>query len=375
MIGDQPHHHIENNPEYSGLNVNQGIAPLPSVSEDSVKRFLKNKKKRSLSVQQYVDGILNGDITVLSQAVTLVESSKPEHQEIAQEIIVKCLPFSGNSVRIGITGVPGVGKSTFIEAMGKHITAQGKKLAVLAIDPSSERTKGSILGDKTRMEDLSIDPKAYIRPSPSAGSLGGVARKTRETIVLCEAAGFNHIFIETVGVGQSETAVHSMVDFFLLLMLAGAGDELQGIKRGIMEMADAITINKADGNNIEKAGLARIQYMNALHLFPATESGWKPKVLTCSAYMKTGISEIWETIDEYLGQVKNNGYFQHRRNEQSKFWMYETINEHLRNNFYQNEQIKSLMEESEEKVLKEEISSFVAAKKLLDFYDQIRKKI
>ena len=375
MIGDQPHHHIENNPEYSGLNVNQGIEPLPSVSEDSVKRFLKNKKKRSLSVQQYVDGILNGDITILSQAVTLVESSKPEHQEIAQEIIVKCLPFSGNSVRIGITGVPGVGESTFIEAMGKHITAQGKKLAVLAIDPSSERTKGSILGDKTRMEDLSIDPNAYIRPSPSAGSLGGVARKTRETIVLCEAAGFNHIFIETVGVGQSETAVHSMVDFFLLLMLAGAGDELQGIKRGIMEMADAITINKADGNNIEKAGLARVQYMNALHLFPATESGWKPKVLTCSAYMKTGISEIWETIDEYLGLVKTYGYFQHRRNEQSKFWMYETINEHLRNNFYQNEQIKSLMEESEEKVLKEEISSFVAAKKLLDFYDQIRKKI
>jgi len=375
MIGDQPHHHIENGPEYSGLNVNQGINPLPSVSEDSVKRFLKNKKKRILSVQQYVDGILNGDITILSQAVTLVESSKPEHQEIAQEIIVKCLPFSGNSVRIGITGVPGVGKSTFIEAMGKHITAKGQKLAVLAIDPSSERTKGSILGDKTRMEDLSIDPNAYIRPSPSAGSLGGVARKTRETIVLCEAAGFNHIFIETVGVGQSETAVHSMVDFFLLLMLAGAGDELQGIKRGIMEMADAITINKADGNNIEKAGLARVQYMNALHLFPAADSGWKPKVLTCSAYMKTGISEIWDTIDEYLVHVKNNSYFQHRRNEQAKFWMYETINEHLRNNFYQNEQIKALMEESEKKVLKEEISSFVAAKKLLELYDQIRKKI
>jgi len=373
MIGDHSHFHIENDPEYTGLNVNQGIEPLPSVSEDSVKRFLKNKKKRSLSVSQFVDGILNGDITTLSQAVTLVESSKPEHQEIAQEIIVKCLPFSGNSVRIGITGVPGVGKSTFIEAMGKHITSKGQKLAVLAIDPSSERTKGSILGDKTRMEDLSIDPKAYIRPSPSAGSLGGVARKTRETIILCEAAGFNHIFIETVGVGQSETAVHSMVDFFLLLMLAGAGDELQGIKRGIMEMADAITINKADGNNIEKAGLARIQYQNALHLFPAAESGWNPKVLTCSAYMKTGISEIWETIDEYLTHVKSTDYFQHRRNEQSKFWMYETINEQLRNNFYQNEKIKALMAESEDKVLKEEISSFVAAKKLLDLYNQIRK--
>ena len=373
MIGDQSYSHIENDPEYTGLNVNQGIEPLPSVNEDSVKRFLKNKKKRSLSVSQYVDGILKGDITILSQAVTLVESSKPEHQEIAQEIIVKCLPFSGNSVRIGITGVPGVGKSTFIEAMGKHITSQGQKLAVLAIDPSSERTKGSILGDKTRMEDLSIDPNAYIRPSPSAGSLGGVARKTRETIILCEAAGFNHIFIETVGVGQSETAVHSMVDFFLLLMLAGAGDELQGIKRGIMEMADAITINKADGNNIEKAGLARIQYQNALHLFPATESGWKPKVLTCSAYMKTGISEIWDTVDEYMKMTKNNNYFQHRRNEQSKFWMYETINEQLRNNFYQNEKIETLLAESEKKVLKEEISSFVAARKLLDLYDQIRK--
>ena len=374
MIGDQSYCHIENDPEYTGLNVNQGIEPLPSVNEASVKRFLKNKKNRTLSVQQYVDGILAGDITLLSQAVTLVESSKPAHQEIAQQIILKCLPFSGNSVRIGITGVPGVGKSTFIEAMGKHITMQGKKLAVLAIDPSSERTKGSILGDKTRMEDLSIDPNAYIRPSPSAGSLGGVARKTRETIVLCEAAGFNHIFIETVGVGQSETAVHSMVDFFLLLMLAGAGDELQGIKRGIMEMADAITINKADGNNIERAGLARVQYMNALHLFPAPESGWKPKVLTCSAYLKTGISEIWDTIDEYLKHVKGNQYFQHRRNEQSKFWMYETINEHLRNDFYQNEQIKTLMEESEQKVINEEISSFAAAKTLLDFYGQIRKK-
>lgn len=374
MTGDRPYSHIENDPEYSALNVNQGIDPLPPVSEDSVKRFLKNKRKQTLSVQQYVDGILNGNITILSQAVTLIESSKPEHQEIAQEIIVKCLPFAGNSVRIGITGVPGVGKSTFIEAMGKHITAQGKKLAVLAIDPSSERTRGSILGDKTRMEDLSTDRNAYIRPSPSAGSLGGVARKTRETIVLCEAAGFNHIFIETVGVGQSETAVHSMVDFFLLLMLAGAGDELQGIKRGIMEMADAITINKADGNNIEKAGLARVQYMNALHLFPATDSGWKPKVLTCSAYLKTGISEIWDTIDEYLTHVKSNQYFQQRRNEQSKFWMYETINEQLRNNFYQNEQIKYLMEELENKVLKEETSSFLAAKKLLDLYDRIRKE-
>ena len=373
MTGDRsPHTHIENNPEYSGLSVNKGIDPLPSVNDDSVKRFLKHKKNRKLSVSQYVEGIINGDITVLSQAVTLVESSKPAGQEVAQEIIEKCLPLSGNSVRIGITGVPGVGKSTFIEALGKHITSKGHKLAVLAIDPSSQRTKGSILGDKTRMEELSIDPLAYIRPSPSVGTLGGVARKTRETIILCEAAGFNHIFIETVGVGQSETAVHSMVDFFLLLMLAGAGDELQGIKRGIMEMADAITINKADGNNIEKAELARVQCINALHLFPATDSGWKPKVLTCSAFRKTGISEIWDTIGEYLTHVKNSGYFQYKRNEQSKFWMYETINEQLRNNFYQNEKIKALMDQLEIKVLKEEISSFIAANNLLDLYNQLK---
>lgn len=374
MIGNQSHQHIENDPQYQSLNVNQGTEQLPSVNEESVKRFLKNKKKRTPAISEYVNGILAGDITLLSQAVTLVESSKPEHQVIAQEIILKCLPFSGNSVRIGITGVPGVGKSTFIEAMGKYITLRGEKLAVLAIDPSSERTKGSILGDKTRMEDLSTDKNAYIRPSPSAGSLGGVARKTRETIILCEAAGFSHIFIETVGVGQSETAVHSMVDFFLLLMLAGAGDELQGIKRGIMEMADAITINKADGNNIEKANLARAQYKNALHLFPATDSGWEPQVLTCSAYQKTGIREIWETIDKYLNFVKANGYFQHRRNEQSKFWMYETINEQLRNDFFKNEQLQTAMAELESKVLNEEISSFVAAKNLLDLYNQIRKK-
>ncbi len=373
MIVDKEHEHIENDPAYMGLTVNEGIVQPESVNDESVKRFLKHKRKRSLSVDQYVEGILKGDIPLLSQAVTLVESSKPEHQHIAQEIIVKCLPHSGKSVRIGITGVPGVGKSTFIEALGKYITSRGGKLAVLAIDPSSERTKGSILGDKTRMEELSSDPNAYIRPSPSAGSLGGVARKTRETIILCEAAGFDTIFIETVGVGQSETAVHSMVDFFLLLMLAGAGDELQGIKRGIMEMADAITINKADGNNIEKAQLARIQYMNALHLFPPTESGWQPKVLTCSAYQKTGIQEIWETINDYLAHCKSNGYFQYKRNEQAKFWMYETINEQLKSNFYLNETIARMLADAERKVLSEEISSFVAAKQLLDFYNQHKK--
>lgn len=374
MIADHEHEHIENDEHYKGLTVNSGIEKPEIFNENSIQRFLQSKKKKQLSVDDYVKGILDGNRTILSKAVTLVESNKMEHQELAQQIILRCLPHSGNSIRIGITGVPGVGKSTFIESTGKYITSMGHKLAVLAIDPSSERSKGSILGDKTRMEELSIDPNAYIRPSPSAGSLGGVARKTRETIILCEAAGFDVIFIETVGVGQSETMVHSMVDFFLLLMLSGAGDELQGIKRGIMEMADAITINKADGDNVDRAEMARVQYMNALQLFPPTDSGWKPKVLTCSAYKKIGIDKIWNTINDYISHANGNGYFKHRRNDQSKFWMYETINDQLKSNFYQNNQIKSLLASFEERVLNEEQSSFVAAKTLLDTYYQSQKE-
>ncbi|HZJ73463.1 MAG TPA: methylmalonyl Co-A mutase-associated GTPase MeaB, partial [Perlabentimonas sp.] len=251
----------------SALTVNPGVEQPSTVNQNAIKR-LKSNRRKPLGAQQYVDGILNKNISTLSQAITLIESSLPRHNEIAQQVIEQCLPYTGNSVRIGITGVPGAGKSTFIEALGGTITQGGGRLAVLAIDPSSERSKGSILGDKTRMETLSNDPNAFIRPSPSAGSLGGVARKTRESIILCEAAGFDTIFIETVGVGQSETSVHSMVDFFLLLMLSGAGDELQGIKRGIMEMADLIAITKADGENVKKAKMARVQYQNALHLFP-----------------------------------------------------------------------------------------------------------
>ena len=252
--------HPENSKEFAGLAVNSGVAEPPKVNP----YFHPRKRRRTMTAGEYVEGILKGDVTVLSRAVTLVESLVPEHQALAQEVIEKCLPSAGNSRRIGITGVPGAGKSTSIDEFGLHVLKDGGKLAVLAIDPSSERTKGSILGDKTRMEKLSIHPKAFIRPSPSAGSLGGVARKTRESIVLCEAAGFNNIFVETVGVGQSETAVHSMVDFFLLLQLAGTGDELQGIKRGIMEMADGIVINKADGDNIERANLAKAQFHRSL---------------------------------------------------------------------------------------------------------------
>lgn len=358
--------HPEN--EYKALQVNEGTSEKPMVNP-YLKDF-KKFKKRTYTVNEYVDGILKGNISILSQAVTMVESSKQEHQNIAQEIIEKCLPYSGNSLRIGLTGVPGAGKSTSIDSFGMSLLDQdsNQKLAVLAIDPSSEITKGSILGDKTRMEKLSVAKNSFIRPSPSAGSLGGVARKTRETIVLCEAAGFNNIIIETVGVGQSETAVHSMVDFFLLIQLAGTGDELQGIKRGIMEMADGIIINKADGDNVEKAKLAQAHFRNALHLFPLPESGWTPQVLLYSGYYGIGISEIWEMIYKYVAFAKKNGYFDYRRNEQSKYWMYETINEQLKSKFYNDPKIQEQLKMYEAKVLKSEISSFVAAKKVLNTY-------
>lgn len=356
--------HVENDSQYAGLTVNAGIVQPPRINPYLTHRV----KRREYTVSEFVEGIQKGNISILGQAVTLVESTQAEHYAKAQEIIEKCLPLACPSVRIGITGVPGAGKSTFIEALGTFLTKQDKKLAVLAIDPSSERSKGSILGDKTRMEELSVSDKAFIRPSPSAGSLGGVARKTRETIVLCEAAGFSHIFVETVGVGQSETAVHSMVDFFLLLQLTGAGDELQGIKRGIMEMADSIIINKAEGNNIERAKMAQAQFKNALHLFPAHESGWQPEVLTCSAFHKIGIAEIWEMIERYLQHVQANGYFNEKRKRQTKYWMYETIDEQLRNHFYQNPLIESSLQQLEARVMHDEISSFVAAHQLLDTY-------
>jgi LAO/AO transport system kinase len=357
-------HHPENDPEYKGLSVNQGVENAPMVNPYRK----KTAKRRNYSAAEFVEGILSGDISMLSQAVTLVESSLPEHQIIAQEVIEKCLPHAGKSVRLGITGVPGAGKSTFIEALGMQLVRANHKLAVLAIDPSSERSKGSILGDKTRMEELSVAKNAFIRPSPSAGSLGGVARKTRESIILCEAAGFDVIFVETVGVGQSETSVHSMVDFFLLLQIAGAGDELQGIKRGIMEMADGIAINKCDGSNVDKAKVAKAQYQNALHLFPPHESGWSPEAITCSSTENTGIDETWDMVQRYIRFVKSTDFFEIKRNSQSKFWMYETINEHLKSSFYQNPEIQKLLIDSEVKVLSNELSSFIAAKNLLDKY-------
>lgn len=358
--------HPENNEQYKGLTVNSGVEQPAIVNPYLTRgRF----RRHTLTAAEMVEGILKGNITVLSQAVTLVESLRPADQVVAQEVIEKCLPYSGKSIRVGISGVPGAGKSTSIDEFGIHVLNKyGGKLAVLAIDPSSERSKGSILGDKTRMEKLAVHPKSFIRPSPTAGSLGGVARKTRETVILCEAAGFDKIFIETVGVGQSETACHSMVDFFLLIQLAGTGDELQGIKRGIMEIADGIVINKCDGNNVDKCKIAATNFRNALHFFPKPDSGWMPKVLCYSGFYAQGIVEIWDMIYEYIAFVKANGYFDYRRNEQSKYWMYETINEHLRNSFYQNAEISELIKSAEKAVLSGQQTSFVAANLLLERY-------
>ena len=360
--------HPENDKAYKGLQVNNGVSSQRTVNPYRKPRA--NRRPR-LGVSDYVEGILKGNVSILGQAVTLVESTAEAHRQLAQEVIEKCLPYSGKSRRIGITGVPGAGKSTSIDVFGLHVLGKGGKLAVLAIDPSSERTRGSILGDKTRMEKLSQQPNAFIRPSPSAGSLGGVARKTRETIVLCEAAGYDNIFVETVGVGQSETAVHSMVDFFLLIQLAGTGDELQGIKRGIMEMADGIVINKADGDNIERANLAAAQFRNALMLFPPTPSKWKPEVMTYSGYFELNIDKVWDMIDRYFDYVKQTGYFEQKRNEQAKYWMLETIDEQLRGNFYRQPEIKALLQQKEMRVLNNEQSSFTAAHDVLSRYFEI----
>lgn len=351
----------------SALQEKAGISQPESISSQSVEHIQLSRKTQP-SAEELVEGILAGNITALSRAITLVESNNPIHLAKANTIINGCLPHANQSVRIGITGVPGVGKSTFIEAFGKHLTSLGKKVAVLAVDPSSTISHGSILGDKTRMEELVKDPNAFIRPSASGETLGGVARKTRETITLCEAAGFDTIIIETVGVGQSETAVHSMVDFFLLLKIAGAGDELQGIKRGIMEMADAIVINKADGDNVKKAQFAKVEFNRALHLFPAKKSGWTPTTATCSALTSEGIGEVWKTITEFLSLTQTNSYFFQKRKEQNQFWMLETINDQLKSNFYSSTAIQQLLDSTKKAVQNDEISPFAAASLLLEKY-------
>lgn len=322
-----------------------------------------------LSINDYVNGVKEGNIAILGKAITLIESTLPAHHELAEQIIEQCLPFTGNSVRIGITGVPGVGKSSFIEKFGVYLAGEHKKkIAVLAIDPTSSISKGSILGDKTRMEKLSVHPNAFIRPSPSSQSLGGVARKTRETIYLCEAAGFDTIIVETVGVGQSETAVHSMVDFFLLLMLSGAGDELQGIKRGIMEMADALVITKADGQNIERAKLAAMEYSRAMHLLPPHAAGWIAQTSTCSSLTGEGMNRVWEIIESYRLQTGTNGWFAEKRRNQSVYWMDETISEQIKALFFSNAEIKNAHAKLTEDLKNGKITSYKAAQELMELF-------
>ncbi|MDR1112833.1 MAG: methylmalonyl Co-A mutase-associated GTPase MeaB [Bacteroidales bacterium] len=351
-------------PFSSALSVQAGIEPPETVNP-----YLNRKKrprKPLLSAEAYMAGILKGDRVMLSQAITLIESANPAHFELAQKVIEEALPYSGNAIRIGITGVPGVGKSTFIDCLGKYVTSLGHRLAVLAIDPSSERSKGSILGDKTRMEELSQDPNAYIRPSPSSATLGGVARKTRETVILCEAAGFNVIFIETVGVGQSETAVKSMTDFFLLLMLAGAGDELQGIKRGIMEMVDAILITKADGDNVPKANSAKAQYSSALKLFPHHDAGWQVPVATCSVLEKQGIDAVWGIITSYEKQLKASGWFAQMRTNQQIATFYEWIEHTIKQRFFSQKWVETQIQQLIPLIETKKISPYKAANLLIN---------
>ena len=347
----------------TGRHTQKGV-----VAPGSLNPNLKRRPRKSWSLDDYTSGIQNGGRVALAKAITLIESTRPEHQELAQQIIEACLPRSGQSIRIGITGTPGVGKSTFIEAFGQHLLEAGRKLAVLAVDPTSQVTQGSILGDKTRMEQLAHQENAFIRPSPAGESLGGVARKTRESIILCEAAGYDTLLIETVGVGQSETAVHSMTDFFLLLLLPGAGDELQGIKRGIVEMADLAVVNKADGERLPLAQQAKQEYRNAMHLLPPKESEWATRVEICSATTGMGIPEVWQDIEAYWAQTQANGYFQRNRRAQARYWLHETINRELRRLFFNHEAVRGQLKAVEEAVMEGEQSSFQAAEALLRLF-------
>ena len=358
-------------PDESALYIRPGCI-TPEPPPDLIARH--PNRRRSLSHQQIVDGILRGDRVLLAQAITLIESSRAADREVAEQIIEDCLPHCGNSIRVGITGVPGAGKSSVIERLGAYLTSErgngepGQKVAVLAIDPSSRLSGGSILGDKTRMKTLASSEMAFIRPSPSRGALGGVAQRTREAMLLCEAAGYSNILVETVGVGQSETAVHEMVDFFLLVMLTGAGDELQGMKRGVMELADVVVINKADGANLAAAERARHEAENALHYFPRPANGWTPRALTCSAQTGKGIAELWQCVLEYAGLTKANGWFHANRQEQTRRWMHEIIEQGLRQRFESHPAIRKHMEALEREVEDGRTTSFRAARTLLEIY-------
>ena len=349
----------------SALQVSPGC--VPPEPPDITARVSRRRKTPSRA--QYVDGILAGDRVMLAKAITLIESSRPADRDLADQVTEQCLHSGGNTLRVGITGVPGAGKSSLIEALGNFlVTEYGQKVAVLAVDPSSERTGGSILGDKTRMATLAASEMAFIRPSPSRGSFGGVAQRTREAMMLCEAAGYHNIIVETVGVGQSETAVHNMVDFFLLITLAGAGDELQGIKRGVMELADLVVINKADGGNVAAADRAVGETNNALHFLPASPSGWTPRAMACSALTGRGIGEIWKLVLEHAAMTRANGWFDQNRREQRQRWMHETLELGLRQFFSAHPLIRMRMETFEREVVDGQTTPFRAARTLLEMY-------
>jgi len=342
-----------------------GLPGLPRPSRVSAKIV----KRRQLSLDEYVSGVLSRERTILSRAITLVESNAPAHMVEAQKMMQQLLPYTGRSIRLGITGVPGAGKSTLIEALGNFLCDHGHKIAVLAVDPSSTVTRGSVLGDKTRMEKLSARADAFIRPSPSGGVLGGVARKSRETMLICEAAGYEVILVETVGVGQSEVTVRSMVDFFLLVLIAGAGDELQGIKKGIMELCDTILVNKADGDNKLRAQAARMEFVRILHyLQPATE-GWSTQALTCSSITGEGISQLWEVIQDFVTRTKSTGVFERRRSLQSMEWVYSMVQEYLRSSFFNHPKIRKVLREVERGVMSGRYSPTMAADILLREYE------
>lgn len=351
----------------TALQEKVGVSNQEPTSKHAISN-LKKKRQDQPSTATLLEGILSGNTAALSRSITLIESHNAAHKAKANILIENCLKHQKPSIRIGITGVPGVGKSTFIEALGTYLTALGKKVAVLAVDPSSSLSKGSILGDKTRMDALVKNPNAFIRPSAAGDSLGGVARHTRESITLCETAGYDVILIETVGVGQSETTVYSMVDFFLLLKLAGAGDELQGIKRGIIEMADAIIINKADGDNLTAAKLAKVEFNRALHFYPAKASGWTPKVVLCSAIKNKGIDAAWNLISEYMSHTDKEGYFTKKRQEQNTFWLLQSIENQLKDQFFQNETIAKELKTQLELIAENKRSPFAAAEYLLNLH-------
>ena len=354
----------ENAGDEFAVRVVKGMEGSSSRSSD------KELKRKYLSVDDYVNGVISSDRNILARTITLIESNNPKHHHTAQEVLKKLLPHSGKSLRIGITGVPGAGKSTLIEALGMYLIKQGYKVAVLTVDPSSTVTKGSILGDKTRMENLSKEKNCFIRPSPSGGNLGGVTRKSRETITVCEAAGFNVILIETVGVGQSEVTVRSMVDFFLLVLIAGAGDELQGIKRGIMELTDAILINKADGDNEKKANIAKSDYNNALHYLQPATKGWNSQAFSGSALTGKGIPELWDVIKKFENMIKTSGVFEQRRKEQSIEWVFRMVEDTLRDDFYSNEKVQKAIYLVKQEIEKEKITPTLAAEKLLSVFKE-----